>query len=106
MVCIVFAEKSADNLMGFVCMLFVAFNIFSLPLVFDNLITVYLAVLPWINPVWDFLCFLGLGDLSHVREVFSYYLFKYLLRPFLSLLSFWDPYNANIGMFDIVSGVS
>ena len=25
------------------------------------------------------------------REVFSYYLFKYFLRSFLSLISFWDP---------------
>ena len=35
------------------------------------------------------LCFLDLGYcfLSHVREVFSYYLFKYFLRPFLSFPS-------------------
>jgi len=29
--------------------------------------------------------------LFHVRELFSYYLFKYFLRSFFSLFSFWDP---------------
>ena len=43
--------------------------------------------------------------LSHVRELFSYYLFKYFLRPFLSLFSFWDHYNANGGTFNIVPHV-
>ena len=38
--------------------------------------------------------FLDLGDcfLSY-REVFSYYLFKYFLRSFLSLPPFWGPYD-------------
>ena len=40
--------------------------------------------------------------LSHVKEVFSHYLFKYFLRSFLSLFFFWDPYNANIGVFNVV----
>ena len=35
---------------------------------------------------------LGLGHcfLSQVREVFSYFLFKYFLMPYLSLVSFWE----------------
>ena len=43
---------------------------------------------PWVYPAWDSLYFLDLADdsCSHVREVFSYYLFKYFLRSFLSLL--------------------
>ena len=47
---------------------------------------------------------LDLGDcfLFHVREFFSYYLFKYFLRSFLSLFCFWDPYNENVGVFDVV----
>ena len=77
----------------------VAFNIFSLPLIFENFITVYLCMfhLEFILP-WDSLCFLDLGNcfLSHVRDIFSYYLFKYFLRSFLSLFSFWDPYNVNV----------
>ena len=42
---------------------------------------------PWVYPSWDSLCFLDLVDyfLSHVQEVFSYYLFKYFLKSFLSL---------------------
>ena len=58
---------------------------------------------PWGYPAWDSLCFLDLVDyfFSHVREVFSYYLFNYFLRSFLSLFSFWDLYNANVGVFNV-----
>ena len=44
---------------------------------------------PLINPSWDSLCFLDLLDyfLSHVREAFSYYLFRYFLESILSLPS-------------------
>ena len=43
-------------------------------------------VLCWVYPSWDSLCFLDLVDcfLSHVQEVFGYYLFKYFLRSFVS----------------------
>ena len=46
-------------------------------------------VLPWVHPAWDSLCFLDLDDyfLFHVREVFSYYLFKYFLGSLFSLSS-------------------
>ena len=64
----------------------VAFNILSL--IFFSLIIMCLGVclLGFILP--GTLCFLDLIDsfLSHVREVFSYYLFKYFLRSFLFLL--------------------
>ena len=54
------------------------------------------------------LCFLDLDVcfLPQVREVFSYYLFKYSLCPFLSLFFFWDPYSANVSMLDVVPEVS
>ena len=42
---------------------------------------------------------------SHIREVFNYNLFKYFLRPFV-FLSFWDPYNSNVGAFKVVPEVS
>ena len=65
---------------------FVAFNILSLSLIFVSLITVCLSMflLGFILPGTP--CFLHLVDyfLSHVRKVFSYYLFKYFLRSFLS----------------------
>ena len=32
--------------------------------------------------------------------------FKYFLRPFLSLFSFWDPYDGNVGTFNVVPEVS
>ena len=87
----------------------VAFNVLSLVFNFRQCVYyVSWCVPPWVYPVWDSLCFLDLVDyfLSHVREVFSYYLFKYFLRYFLSLFSFWDPYNANVGAFNIVPEVS
>ena len=68
------------------CFSFVVFNILSLSLIFVSLITVCLCVflLGFILP--GTMCFLVLGDyfLSHIREVYSNYLFKYFLRSFLS----------------------
>ena len=80
-------KNQLTTLWGFPCMLFVnfslvAFNIFSVSLVFVSLICVWvcsslglsctvLSALPGLE------CFL-----SHVREVFGYNLFKYFLRPF------------------------
>ena len=82
----------------------VACNILSLSLIFVTLIIICLGVffLAFILP--GTLCFLDLVDyfLSHVREFFSYLLFKYFLRFFLSLFSFWDPYGA----FNVVPEVS
>ena len=65
-------------------------------------------VLPWVYPVWDSLGFLDLGDyfLPHLREVFNYYLFKYFLMVFLFVFFFWDSYDLNVGVFNIVLEVS
>ena len=43
--------------------------------------------------------------LSDVREGFDYNLFKMFLRPFLFVL-FRDPYNSNVGAFNIVPEVT
>ena len=39
-------------------------------------------------------------------EVFSYYLLKYFLMAFLFVFLFWDFYDSNVGVFDIVPEVS
>ena len=105
--CRVSVEKSADNLIGIplyvICHFsLVAFNILSLLLIFVSWVTMCLCVflLEFIVPRTLF--FLDLVDyfLSHVREVFSYYFLKYFLGSFLSLF-FWDPYNANVGVFNV-----
>ena len=64
-------------------------------------------VSPWIYPVWDSLCLLDLIGyfLFHVGEIFNYNCFKNFPIPFLSLFLFWDPYNENVGAFDIVPQV-
>ena len=65
-------------------------------------------VSPWVYPVWDSLGFLDLGDyfLPHFREVFNYYLLKYFLMVFLFVFFFWDSYDSNVGVFNIVPEVS
>ena len=62
----------------------------------------------WIYHVWDALNFLDLSSyyLSHVREIFDYNLFKYFLIPFLFLFFFWDPYNLNVDVLNVVPALS
>ena len=83
-------EKSADYLLRVplyvICRVsLVAFNASSLSLIFVSLIAMYLGVflLGFILPGTLFLDFVDYF-LSHVREVFSYYLVKYFIRSFLS----------------------
>ena len=107
--CRVSIKKLVDNLMGvpsyaICCFFFLAtFNIFSLSLILFSLINMCLGVflLGFILYV-IFLCFLDFSEwfLSHVKKVFSYYLFKYFLCPFS--LFFWHPYNENVGAFKVV----
>ena len=68
------------------CFSLIALNIFSLHLIFVNLINMYLETFLPEFILLGTLHFLDLGDSfhSHVREVFSYYLQKYFLRSFLS----------------------
>ena len=112
--CRVSAEKSAVNLMGaplyVICHFsLVAFNNFSLSLIFVSLITMRLGIfLLWfILPgtlcaswTWVAISFLMLG------KFFDYNLFEYFLGSFLSLFSFWEPYNANVVAFNVVPEVS
>ena len=65
-------------------------------------------VLPWVYPFWYSLGFLSLGDyfLLHFREIFNYYLLKYFLISFLFVVFYWDTYDSNVGVFNIVPEVS
>ena len=65
-------------------------------------------VSPWVYPVWDSLGFLDLGDyfLPPFREAFNYYLLKYFFMAFLFVFFFWDSYNSNVRVFNIVPEVS
>ena len=65
-------------------------------------------VSPWVYLIWDSLGFLDLGDyfLPHFREVFNYYLPKYVLMVFLFVFFFWDSYDLTVGAFNIVPEVS
>ena len=65
-------------------------------------------VLPWVYPIWDSLGFLDLGGyfLPHLREVFHYYLIKYFLMALNFVVFFWDSYDSNVGVFNIVAEVS
>ena len=65
-------------------------------------------VSPWVYPVWDPLCLLDLIDYFryHVGEIFNYNLFKIFLITFIFSFFFWDPYNSNVGAFNMVPEVS
>ena len=85
-----------------------AFNIFSLYSIFVSLLICVLYISLWVYPVWDSLGFLDLGGyfLFHGREVFNYkspQIFSHNLSFSFLLL---DPYNLNVGMFNIVPEVS
>ena len=64
------------------------------------------SVFPWVYPVWDSVPIGFDNFLFHIGEIFNYNRFKNFLIPFLFLLVFWDPYNSNVGTFDIVPEVS
>ena len=87
------------------CFSLAAFNILSLCLVFVSLTSMCLGVFLFGFTLWGTLCLLDLIDyyLFHVGEIFNYNLFKNFLIPFPFL--FWDPYNLNVGVFDIVRGL-
>ena len=102
------AEKSAVNLMGIpLCVIcwssLASFSNCSLCLIFVNLINVSWPVYFWVYFVWDSLGFLDMAGqfLPYVREVFDYNLLKYFFMPFLFLLFFCNPYNSNVGAFNV-----
>ena len=77
--------------------LFFALNFYQ----FDYCVS--LCVPPWVYSAWDSLCFLDWVTISFptLGKFSANYLFKYFLRSFLSLFSFWDPYNMNIGVVNV-----
>ena len=87
------SKRSADNLTSI--LLYVncffslsAFKIFSLSLIVVSLINMCLGMFPFgfiLYGIHCASCIWVRWSLSHVREVFGYYLFKYFLWPFLSL---------------------
>ena len=107
------AERSTVKCMGFplyvtCCFSLAAFYILSLYLVFVSLISMCLGMF-----FLGFICMglfapLGLDELFPfpVGEIFNDNVFKNFPIPFLFLFYFWDPYNLNVGVFDIVPEVS
>ena len=108
-VCRISVEKLADTLMGVLlyvicCFSLVSFNILSLSLIFISLITMCLSVFffGFILPgtlctswIWLIISFPKLGKFSAIISS----------NRFLSLLfSFWNPYNVNVGAFNVVLG--
>ena len=86
----------------------VSFTILSLSLIFVSLITMCLDVilLEFVLPgtlcaSWTWL------TISFPNSCWgSCHLFKHFLRSFLSLFSSWDPYNVNVGAFNVVPEVA
>ena len=58
--------------------------------------------------LFETLCFLELDvclSPSQAKKIFNYYVFRYVLFPFLSL-SLWDSYNVRFTTLDVVTEVS
>ena len=90
------AEKSADSLMGIhlyvICCFSIVVFIVALSLSSVILINICLSMFLLEFIFMELSLLTGLEcHLSHVRKVFSYSLFKYFFRPFLSFFS-WKPY--------------
>ena len=87
------------------CFSLAAFNICSLCLIFVNLINMCLGDFHLGFILFGTLGFLDLGDyfLPHFREVFNCYLLIYFLMVFLFV--FWNSYDSNVGVFNIVTEV-
>ena len=90
------------------CFSLAAFNIFFLCLIFISLINVCLGLFHFgfilFETLWVFLDLCGYFR-PHFRDFFNYYLLKYFLMPFLFVF-FWDSYDSNVGVFNIVPEVS
>ena len=91
------------------CLSLAAFNICSLCLIFVSLISMHLGVFPlgfilygtlWTSWTWVIISF------PNFRENFNYYFLKYFLLPFPFVFFFWDSYDSNGGVFNIVPEVS
>lgn len=110
LVCRVSTEKSVDRLLGVsvfeTCFSLSGFNILSLSSIFAILITMCLFRPVGVDPVLYSLYFLELDVcfLSQIKDVFRYYVIKYVLSHFL--FSFWDPYHAKVSILDAVSEIS
>ena len=83
---------------------FADFNFLPLSLIFAILITLCLGMIIFGLLFWVlYFLVLVVYFLSQVRAVFSYYIIKYVLFPFLSLFSIWEPYNVNVSTLDVIS---
>ena len=93
-------------------MLFVAsplfILLFSLFLIFLSLINVNLGMFLLGFILYGTLSFLVFSEcfIFYVRNIFNSNLWKYFLRPFLSLFCFWESCNVNVGSFNVVPEVS
>jgi len=85
---------------------FAAFNILSLCLVFVSLMSMCLGMFLLGFILYGTLCASWTWLTFPVGELFNYNLFKNFLFLFLFLFFFWDPYNLNVGAFDMVPEIS
>ena len=111
--CIVSAERSAVNLMEIslyviCCLSLAAFNIFSLYLIFDSLINMCLVVFllgfilyGTLYTSWTWLT-ISFSILRKFSTIISSNIFSV---PFFFLFFFWDPYNSNVGAFNVAPDV-
>ena len=90
----------------FCCFSLAVFNICSLYSIFVNLINMFHGVFHLGFILFGTLSDLGDDFLPHFREVFNCYLLKYFFMVFLFVFFFWNSYDSNVGVFNIVPEVS
>ena len=111
--CRVSAERSSVNLMDIplyviCCFSITAFNIFSLYLIFDSVINMWLGVFLLAFILYRTLCTswtwltISFSILGKFSTIISSNIFSV---PFF-LFVFWDPYNSNVGVVNVVPEVS
>ena len=109
--CRLSAERSVVKHMGFplyvtCCFSLAAFNILCVQSLLVWLVCVLVCFSLGLSCIGFFVP-LGFDYfLFHVGEIFNYNLYKHFLILFLFLFFFWDPYNSNVGVFDMVPEVS
>ena len=84
-------------------------NIFSLCLIFVSLISIWFGMFLFGFMLYGTLCASWTWvaiSFPMLWKFLALIFLNYFLRPFLLLFFFWDPYNSNVGVFNVVPEVS
>ena len=88
----------------YLCHYFLSFYLlFYFSCHFTYLLITIMVWIPWVKFLWA-LCVFWIQmsvSFTKIREIFSYFFFKYIFSSLCSLFSFWDPYYVNVIILDV-----